>query len=150
MSTTASIDIEILNNSDYIVSAVYLMDEMLNKNWNVRYNGKINYLPLGDEDLFEWTENILTEDQLREIIKQKELQNEIVGIVFYWDDTNIAISMLKFQDNQISFNLNINRVVIDSMKSTNITDVNWYLTKIIPCLNTEKSKICSVKFNQDC
>lgn len=149
MSISSSIDILLWNNKNYKLSILDLIDSMLNNNWKIIKSEKICYLPLEDDDLFEWTESVLTENQLKEIVKQKEIKKEIIGIIFYWKNTDIGISMLMFQDNQITFSLDINRVVIDSVEQMNLTDVNWYIKRIIPCLNTEKFKIQNIKFSQE-
>ncbi len=149
MSITASIDLSLFNNSDYIFSSIDLLELMINNNWIIKKNNKISYLPLGDDDLFEWTENEMKENELKEIIKKKEIEKEIIGIVFYWENTDIGVSMLCFPDNQITFNLNINRVVIDEKECREITDTNWYLERIIPCLKTDKFKVQNVKFCQE-
>lgn len=83
-------------------------------------------------EFFDWREDAITDTNLREIINQKESMKEIIGIIFYWEDTDIGLSMLIFQDYQISFNITINRLKINSSNAVDITNVNWYLERIIP------------------
>jgi len=149
MSVSASIDVVLFNKQNYIFSILDVINMMLNNNWKIENEGKISYLPLGDNGLYDWTENVITENQLKQIVRQKELEKETIGVIFYWENTDIGVSMLVLQDNQITFNLNINRVQIESLKFMKVTDVNWYLNRIIPCLNTEKFKVQDVKFHQD-
>ena len=130
MSISASIDVSILKNDIYNFSAKDLLLEMIDKGWKTRKNNKICYLPLGDE-LFDWIEEEISELDLMKIILKKEQNNEIIGIVLFWEDTDIGISMLIFQNCQVTFNITINRMKLDNVSNIDITDINWYIKKII-------------------
>lgn len=147
MSISASIDISLTRNKSYSFLATDIVDAMLSQNWKARKSNKICYLPLADDDLFNWSEEEITELELKDVVSQKENEKEIIGIVFYWGDTDVGVSMLIFQDYQISFNLNINRVSVNLLDKIDITDASWYLQNIIPCFNNEMFKIEDVKFN---
>lgn len=149
MSVVSSINISFIRNDVYDFTIIDLINAMLINNWKMVRNEKICYLPLGDDDLFDWNEKRILESELCDIVKQKEVSKEIVGIVFYWENTDIGLSMLIFQDYQISFSININRVKIDFSNVIDITDVSWYLEKIIPCFNSKKFKIQNLNFSED-
>ena len=62
--------------------------------------------------------------------------------MFYWKNTKIGISMLVFPDGQITFQMTVNRLKLNS----DITNVNWYLKKIMICF--DKFKVTEITFNQ--
>lgn len=145
MSVDASFDLSIIKNDIYHFSAKDLLSEMMCKNWNVVHKGKICYLPLHDT-LFEWTEKDISESALMEIVTQKEQKHEIIGLVLYWQNTDVGVSMLIFPDDKITFGLMINRVKLDVGLNMDITDINWYMERIICCF--EKFQIDEISFQQ--
>lgn len=147
MSVSVSIDIALINNEVYKVTANSIIDAMLRQNWRLEKQGKSRYLPIGD-DLFEWAEHKIVENDLREIIKSKEINKEIIGLELYWQDTEIGVSVLVFQDYQVSFSPNINRIKTNISDSLEITDTNWYFEKILLCFCNEPFKVGEVSFKQ--
>ncbi len=143
MSISATIDISILKNDRYHFSVQDLLHEMLRNDWNIKKNGKICYLPFNDKD-FDWIEEDISETDFLEIASKKEEKNEIIGVIFYWKNTDIGMSMLLFQDYQITFQITINRRKLNTM--LDITDVNWYFKNIIVCF--DKFKIVEINFSQ--
>ncbi len=143
MSISATIDISILKNDRYHFSVQDLLHEMLRNDWNIKKNGKICYLPFNDKD-FDWIEEDISETDFLEIASKKEEKNEIIGVIFYWKNTDIGMSMLLFQDYQITFQITINRRKLNTM--LDITDVNWYFKNIIVCF--DKFKIIEINFSQ--
>ncbi len=97
MSVSASIDISILKNNIYNFSAKDLIAIMINNNWDVKKEDKVCYLPLGD-NLFEWTEKNISYSELMELVTQKEENSETIGLILYWKNTNIGVSMLIFDN----------------------------------------------------
>ena len=147
MSVSASIDVSFIKNDISNFSATDLIETMLHNNWTIKKDNKICYLPVGDE-LFEWEENEISETKLMEIVYQKELKHETIGVILFWENTDVGVSMLIFQDYQISFNITVNRIKMNDLNCDDITDVNWYLTKIITCFFNYK--ISEISFNQTC
>ncbi len=143
MSISATIDISILKNDRYHFSVQDLLHEMLRNDWNIKKNGKICYLPFNDKD-FDWIEEDISETDFLEIASKKEEKNEIIGVIFYWKNKDIGMSMLLFQDYQITFQITINRRKLNTM--LDITDVNWYFKNIIVCF--DKFKIVEINFSQ--
>lgn len=145
MSVSASIDISILKNNIYNFSAKDLIAIMINNNWDVKKEDKVCYLPLGD-NLFEWTEKNISYSELMELVTQKEENSETIGLILYWKNTNIGVSMLIFDNLQVSFNITMNRRRLKSVRNMDITDINWYVQKIINCF--DKFKVTEITFNQ--
>ena len=145
MSKMASIDIILKGNVKTMT--VDIINSMLKNGWKMERKNKISFLPLNDDGMYDWKSENIQKDELIQIIQQKEIKKEVIGICFYWQDTNIGISMLVFSYNEISFNLDVNRMNLGMNMNVDITDVNWYLQRILPCFYCEY--IERLSFTQD-
>jgi len=142
MSVSSSIDIKLAP----IVSPINIITKLLEYGWTPDDNGIVSYLPLGDVDSYEWKRENIKFPDLLEIIKEKMQGNETIGVVLTWKDTGIGGEFLFWNDGSVSINLSIRRKLIDSI--SNITDVNWYLTKLITALNVQETKIVSITYEE--
>ena len=145
MSTLASLDILISKRGQGAISAVEILQLLFIKGWNATNNGKILYLPLGDDDDFDWQEQQLSISELLNIVSQKEKQGEIIGVGVTWESTMIGGTLLIHSNCSLSFSLTINRKQLVS----NITDVSWYLERILPCFETDTTIVEKFTFSQD-
>ena len=144
MSTQVSLSIKLSRRGNNVLSSVQIIQILVNNGWNLTNNGKTLYLPLGDKDDFNWQEEFLTTIDFFDLVKRKEQSNEIIGVGLYWDGTEIGGTLLLHQDHNISFSVSINRKILFG----NITDVNWYLERILPCLETDAMIIEHFSFSQ--
>ena len=122
----------IINHNNNSINAFDLLEKFMSSGWTLNYYGKISYLPLGDTD-FDWHYASMDEKyKIIDILKNKINNQELVGIVITWNDTNIGINALfyPFLDKLI-FNIDINRKTISSL---DITDFTWYIEKLIPVI----------------
>ena len=147
MSISASIDIILKKFSS--LTAVCVINTLLENGWKMEKENKVSFLPLNDNGMYEWKNENIQKYDLIQIIEQKEIEKEVIGLVFYWKDTNIGISMLIFSCNEISFNLNINRIKLELDTHADITDVSWYLKRIMPCFSFDEIILEKLFFNQD-
>jgi hypothetical protein len=147
MSISASIDLKLISKSNSNFSSKQVINEMVAKGWKIEKNNKIFYLPLGDDNLYDWQEKNSKDIDIWRIISQKETLQEVIGINLYWRDTDIGLSTLIFNNTEISFSISINRVKIN-LAEFDITDINWYLERILPCF-TNGISIQKITFNQD-
>ena len=70
MSHAAGINISMSSNTK---STIELIEILLNNDWSVKDQGHISYLPLGDEDAFNWQHVAIPSwPKIVEILKQKE------------------------------------------------------------------------------
>jgi len=145
MSALASIDVTIEKRGSESITAVEILELLTKQGWNINNNGNTLYLPLGDDDDFDWQEAVINKEELFSIIVQKEEQQEIIGIGLTWENTDIGGTLLIHSNNLLSFSLTINRKVL----SNNITDVNWYLERILPCFETNLITVERFAFAQD-
>lgn len=142
MSITSSIDIAFFNSIDSNV----LINQLLKNKWFIIKNSKVSYLPLEEEELFSWVEEEINETDLFEIFKIKKTNNQIRGVILYYKNSEVGITLLIFNEKEITFNLDINRKVIDSISFIKMTDVNWYLYRLLPAL--ENFNIEHIKISQ--
>lgn len=111
-------------------------------------DNKITYLPLNDDDCFNWTRETIQEGDLLEIISQKQACKEVVGLVLYWDRSDIGISVLFESYNRILISLDINRKTMIPGNSRSTTDINWYVEHIIISLKNLGCDIESYQFEE--
>ena len=129
MSISASIDIKIALPDRVTASKIIIIQKLLDFGWTFNDYGKVSYLPIGDEGNFNWHIDNISVEKLMMILKEKEKRNEIIGIVMTWKETDIGGNVLLIKNGGISLCLTINRrVLVDS----SITDINWYLVRILP------------------
>ena len=79
MSHAAGINITIFPSTKSILE---LIEVFLNNGWSVQDHGHISYLPLGDEDAFNWQHMALAAwPKIVEILKQKEKNRELIAYI---------------------------------------------------------------------
>jgi len=94
-------------------------------------NGNVTYLPLNDDGMFDWQSAFMNEENIYDILRQKEQMNEILGVILYWKKSETGIIFLAEDLENIQFIAEINRREIVSKDMTKETDKNWYLERII-------------------
>ena len=129
MSHAAGVNI---TTSSSMKSAVALIEALLNNGWSVNDHGHISYLPINDEDAFNW-QHITLESwpKIVETLKQKEKIHELIGLVMTWKDEDIGGEFLFFPDGQrLAISWNVNRKTLKHC--TDFTDHSWYISRILP------------------
>ncbi len=137
MSTDASIDITLTRTDKKNISAMTIIKKLLTHSWTLNDYGKVSYLPIGDNENYSWEQNDIDVKSILKILEEKERLGEVIGINMTWKETNIGGSFLLWNDGTLSINLNINRQIISNDYGYQITDVNWYLTRLLPALNQD-------------
>ena len=145
MSLEASIDLRIVQYpSRNVASPSKILQKLIGGGWVLQHNGYIFYLPIGDNDMFDWTENKMDIVSFMKIVEEKEQGNELIGIRLMWQNTQIGGNfllrtyerMLKttIYDNLL-FSLGADRKMLGFNEAGNITDVSWYLPNLLPIFN---------------
>ena len=80
MSREAILEINCSRYSERIIDVINLFNESGWKYYDLENN--IEYLPLGDEDEFDWQKKILSDSELQEIINNKQDKFELVQRIF--------------------------------------------------------------------
>jgi hypothetical protein len=142
MSHAAGIQITLSSSTKSILE---LLEVFLNNGWSFKDHGHISYLPLGDEDASNWQHIALAAwPKIVEVLKQKEKNHELIGLVMTWKDANIGGEFLVFPDGQrLAVSWSVNRKVLKHCAY--FTDHSWYLTRILAPLLKEGIVIESVQ-----
>lgn len=148
MSVSASINIKLAKVKNEMISSGDVIRRLLSSKWTLNDNGKVSYLPLSDNGDYDWKWEILSIEQLMNIIEKKEKQNETIGVSLTWENTNIGGALLIWNKGDFSFNLTINRKLINNDTDISTTDVSWYLEKLLPAFSEGGHIVESLSFEQ--
>ena len=89
--------------------------------------GKVEYLPVGDVDEYDWQCDEKSESELYDIISKKITSKEQIGINLFYCNGAEGISLMACNTSQIILSITINRKTIKGK----YTDMAWYLQNII-------------------
>lgn len=116
-----------LNCSSYSDNIIDIINIFQKIGWNIyNPNGEIEFLPVGDDDKYDWQREKMSIDNLYEIVLKKLANNEQVGVDLFYKGRE-GISLLAFNTEQILLSIIINRKLLDKCH----TDMRWYLEHII-------------------
>jgi hypothetical protein len=147
MSVTASIDFRIAENKTKIAIRK-IVEYFLDFGWSLNDDGKVTYLPSGDED-FDWRSESIQYDTLIKIFEAKERNKETIGIILTWKETGVGGQFLFWENGDFSVNLNVNRKMIEYEGTYNSTDVSWYLIRLLPALLKSEVIIENITFQEN-
>lgn len=121
----AFISLDCSNYSENIVEVLKIFQQI---RWNF-YNpqGKVEYLPIGDDDEYDWQCDEKSESELYDIISKKIALKEQIGINLFYCNGTEGISLLAYNTSQIILSITINRKTIKGK----YTDMAWYLQNIV-------------------
>ena len=147
MSISASIDVKINNKTECPI--INIIKSFINGGWRVKDDdNKITYLPLGDNGDFDWQHEMISMNELMDIIEKKESAAELIGISMYWKETNIGVELLSRSSVELSFSLDINRKRIQESNIMSITDANWYIERTVSILKHQGHYVESFIFEE--
>ncbi len=146
MGREASFELDCSRYSDNVLDIITLLNSF---GWTY-YNEEDNaeYLPLGDRDSFDWQIEEISESDLYALIERKRQRKELVGLVLYYRDTEYGITLLADSTSQILIMPNINRKTLIEDDSESITDVSWYIERIIQKLIWYNCGVDAFKFEE--
>lgn len=81
MSISASISIQLGKKGNEKIHAKELINTLVSDKWELQNDGKISYLPLGDDDDFDWQDDEITIKELLDIIDKKEKLGDRKSVV---------------------------------------------------------------------
>ncbi len=137
MSIMASIDFKLSKEG---LTPVDIILGLMRHGWKMYDYGYKMYLPINDDDMFDWQRTKISDNEILEILKKKEELGELLGVFLSWQDTNIGGDFLIYQDCFVSIILNCGR----QTNKDNSTNFDWYLPKLIPIFEAENIVIKSV------
>lgn len=141
MSKDAYIELNCGRYSDKISEFIELMYLSGWKHFDK--NGNTTLVPLGSND-YEWTEIKINVEDLKMLIEKKQSEHEKICVTFFYEDTDVGITLIANNTSEIMLNLNINRRTIVN----DITDIGWYFSTIIVELKKRECFIDSIKFEE--
>lgn len=106
-----------------ILSVPNLIQHFVNEGWDyVDSKGIVTFLPIGDDDDFNWL-------------------CETIGIQLLRRDSKAGCDLLIFNTNEMVFSLLIyrNKIVVEI--DIDITDFTWYLEKILPVFKNSSLQV---------
>ncbi|MBP3610357.1 MAG: hypothetical protein J6J42_08495 [Lachnospiraceae bacterium] len=123
METLITLDCS--NYSDNLETILKLFQQI---GWTI-YNseGQAEFLPLGDQDDYDWQRQNLPENMIYNILAKKRENQEIIGINLFYEKGTEGISLLAQDTSQITLSIGINRRLLNKRH----TDTIWYLQNII-------------------
>ena len=145
MSREAILEINCSRYSERIIDIINLFNELGWKYYDLENN--IEYLPLGDEDEFDWQKKILSDSELQEIINNKQDKCELVSLNLYYENSDEGITLMANNTKEIIINLNNNRKTVENNRES-ITDIGWYFNNIIQRFFERGCLIDSIKFEE--
>lgn len=129
--------------ADANYNPLQLIKELVHLGWTLNNFGSTYYLPLHDRNEFNWQIENISDDELFSILENKHALDEMIGISMLWKESNSGGEFLFYKDKLI-FSITVNRQIF----LENITNVNWYLEKIIPCILKRQMTITHIKFDE--
>ena len=145
MAREAIIELNCSKYSEKITDLINLFNELGWKYYNAEE--KIEYLPIGDDDAFNWQKKFLSEDELQELINYKQNNSERVGLNLYYENSEEGLTLLIKNTKEIIIDLSINRKTIENNRES-ITDIGWYFNNIIQKLKERECPIDYIKFEE--
>ena len=135
-----------LNCSRYSENVIDIINLLCKVGWTyVSGDGKVEYLPIGDKDDFDWEKDVLSEIELKKLVNTKQQLNEKIGLALYYGQTDVGILLLADDTKSILICMSINRKTIQNTK-TSITDIGWYFTNIVKQMENEGCCIDYIRF----
>ena len=118
----------VLDCSSYSKSLIDILKALKKIEWGI-YNreGKVEYLPVGDDGEYDWQWEKMSETKFYDIISTKIANKEQVGVDLFYNSGVEGISLLAYTTNQITLSISINRRLMDERH----TDMVWYLRNIV-------------------
>lgn len=146
MAREAIIEMDCSRYSEKIIDIINLFN---NVGWKY-YDGdeNVEYLPLGDDDDFDWQKQNLSEKDLCDLVNRKQAAFEIVGINLFYNDSNEGITFLASNTKEIVLNLNLYRRTLNDDSRDSITDIGWYFDNIIQKIKEKECPIDYIKFEE--
>ena len=117
-----------LDCSNYSENIVEVLKTFQQIGWYI-YNpqGKVEYLPIGDDDEYDWQCDEISESELYDIISKKIASKEQIGINLFYCNGTEGVSLMAYNTSQIMLSITIYRKTVKE----NYTDMAWYLENII-------------------
>ena len=89
-------------------------------------DGQVEYLPLHDDDMFDWQAEPLSEAELDALVTEKQACGELCGVILNHQDSDRGFSLLATNTAEIMLHLTVNRKTVCG----DFTDASWYIEHV--------------------
>lgn len=146
MSREASIR---LNCMEYTTDIKTIVQVLLKIGWKL-YNthNKVEFLPLGDEDDYNWQEKFLTENDALKLVADKQAYHEMIGLNLFHEESDRGVTLLARETSNISLCLEINRKRLNDDDRDSFTDFTWYFNNIIKKMDESGCILRYIKYEE--
>lgn len=113
--------------------------------WHIRNpQGKVEYLPIGDDDKYDWQCDEISESELYDIISKKIESKEQIGVNLFYRNGTEGISLMAYNTSQTILSITINRKTVKGK----YTDMSWYFENIVYKLLNADVRLLSYKIEE--
>lgn len=116
---------------------------LYNNHWTFNDTGLKTYVPL-DCEIGDFNRENIKDEEVFKILAIKQKSNENLSVVMTWKESNIGFILSFHEHLNFSLVLNINRRVTPYQ----VTDFNWYLERLVPCLLESNLQIINLRCSQ--
>ena len=136
MGLSASININLYIKSEVLIKEIpqlSVLNLFRESQWKFAdVQGKKIYLPLHDNESYNWNYESVSDEYLFNIFKQKAKEKEIIGVRLFWENSDLGVDLLLCSDLTMIFSIERGNRPINHY---GITDFDWFLSRIIPIFN---------------
>lgn len=143
MAIEAMIEINFARFSLKITDVINVFEKV---GWKyINADNKVEYLPIGDDDDYDWQEEYMSKEELKTLIDLKQKNGEKIGINLFYNDGTEGITLLADDTRQVLLGLSINR---RTLSDSEYTDMGWYIERMLQKLREEKCQIDYYKIEE--
>ena len=114
-----------------------------NAGWGWRDEVK-EYLPLHDDDMFDYQEEQIPVEQLFSVIERKQECGELCGVRLYHRYSDRGIVLLAKNTKEVMVSIDINRKLLCG----DFTDISWYVENIAAKLDYAGCTVFSLEYHE--
>ncbi len=147
MAREAVISIDCSKYSNRISDIIKQFD---NIGWGVK-DDIMKYLPIHDNDMFEWREEKLSYEKLFSLVSEKQALGEAVGVQLFHNKSDHGTTLYAKSTKEITLFLDYNRRIMYNTEGTvggAFTDISWYVYHIVFALEKAGCPVEDMTYNE--
>ena len=107
-------------------------------------DGQTEYLPLHDDDMFDWQAAPLSDAELFALIAEKQACGELCGVILYHQESDRGFSLFAKNTAEVMLNLTVNRKTVCG----DFTDASWYIEHTAAALECIGCTVQAMNYNE--
>ena len=133
----------VLDCSLYTDSIVQLIRAFHQIGWSC-FGDRKAFLPLHDDDNFDWQTLPITDEELLSLIAEKQACGELCGVILCHQHSDAGVSLLARNTKEVQLNPGINRKTVCG----DFTDASWYIENIAAKLEEIGCTVQSMEYSE--